>query len=385
MPIALHAPAQAAHATGAVPARRDVDDVAAASDAFTLLLLAASTVDDAQATDDPAIVAATESAGTSTDANPDATAPTCLIDPAIEAARIAALAAGMPAPTGVVDGPARAIALAKGDAAVRPGTGTGRVDSPARGAPSGIATPAPQGPTPQVDIAAWRAARPAPETPAKPAAVDAAAASDARAELANPRTAATPEPKADLALHLPALDAPLEAKHGNTRSQASELTPSMAPLASATGRIADERPPLPLEIITPAFTAGWQDEAVGRLAQVVLTRNERAELKLHPAELGPVSIRVELQADQASLTIVAASAETRSALEQSLPQLRDLLAGQGITLGQTSVHDGQAQRDDARPAFGTRALRDPVEAAPAPVVTSTWTVRPSNGRVDVFA
>jgi flagellar hook-length control protein FliK len=98
-------------------------------------------------------------------------------------------------------------------------------------------------------------------------------------------------------------------------------------------------------IAAPAFTPGWQDEAVSKLAHIVLSRNERAELKLNPAELGPVNVRVEMKADQATVTIVAASPDTRSALEQSLPQLRDLLAGQGITLGQASVHDGSAQRD----------------------------------------
>ncbi|MGA8031951.1 MAG: flagellar hook-length control protein FliK, partial [Casimicrobiaceae bacterium] len=96
---------------------------------------------------------------------------------------------------------------------------------------------------------------------------------------------------------------------------------------------------------TPAFTPGWQDEMLGKLAHVVLSRHERAELKLNPGELGPVAVRIEMHADQAAVTIVAASPDTRSALEQSLPQLRDLLAAQGITLGQASVQDGSAQRD----------------------------------------
>jgi flagellar hook-length control protein FliK len=116
----------------------------------------------------------------------------------------------------------------------------------------------------------------------------------------------------------------------------------------------------------PAFTPGWQDETVNKLAQIVVTRNERAELKLNPAELGPVSIRVEMHAgDQASILIVAASPETRSALEQSLPQLRDLLSAQGITLGQASVQDGNAQRDPT-PSPGQPGERADTETTPAP-------------------
>jgi hypothetical protein len=65
--------------------------------------------------------------------------------------------------------------------------------------------------------------------------------------------------------------------------------------------------------------------------------------------------------------------------------LRDLLAGQGITLGQASVHDGQARRDDSPAPSSERAARADAEAASPPAVASTWSVRPARGRVDVFA
>ena len=125
---------------------------------------------------------------------------------------------------------------------------------------------------------------------------------------------------------------------------------------------------------------------MSKLAQIVLTRTERAELKLHPAELGPVNVRIEMRADQASIQIVAASPETRSALEQSLPQLRDLLAGQGITLGQASVHDNAAQRDarpDAWAASPRTDGRDDPAAAPASDAVRL-TLR-TDRLVDVFA
>jgi len=390
MPIAFNTPAHAAHATGVVPTRRDADDDdAAASDAFTLLLLAASTMDDAQAGDEVAGIAI---AGHATDATDAATraepaAPALAIDPAIEAARAAALAAGVVSPsiaearthghpfaTDGADGRARAAdarALENATAAGRPAA-----DNPAPGAAASSSSP-------PVDLAAWRAAHPA-DTAAK-SGTDTTAAADARVERTIANAASLREAAIDVALHLPALDTPPETKRATVHTGAADAVSAPAPLATAAGRTAEVRPPLVLEVATPAFTPGWQDEAVGRMAHVVMTRNERAELTLHPAELGPVSIRVEMQADQASLTIVAASAETRSALEQSLPQLRDLLAGQGITLGQASVHDGQARRDDAPPPSGERAARERAEATPAPAVASTWSVRPARGRVDVFA
>jgi flagellar hook-length control protein FliK len=99
-----------------------------------------------------------------------------------------------------------------------------------------------------------------------------------------------------------------------------------------------------------------------------------------------VSVRIEMRADQASVQIVAASPETRSALEQSLPQLRDLLATQGITLGQASVHDGTAQRD-ARPEAWATAPRATAgdDAATTSGDVVRLHVRPPDRLVDVFA
>ena len=391
MPIAFNTPAHATHAAGALATRRDADDDdAATSDAFTLLLLAASTMDDAQAGDE---VAGSAMAGHATDPTEGPTrtepaTPVLTIDPAIEAARAAALAAGVVSPSVTAEARTHGHAFAKDGAdgraraadarALENATAAGRAaaDNAAPDAASSSSSP-------PVDLAAWRAAHPA-DTAAK-SGTDTTAAADARVERTIANAASLREAAIDVALHLPALDAPLETKRATARAGTGDAASSVTPLAATAGRIADIRPPLALEVTTPAFAPGWQDEAVGRMAHVVMTRNERAELTLHPAELGPVSIRVEMQADQASLTIVAASAETRSALEQSLPQLRDLLAGQGITLGQASVHDGQARRDDSPAPSGERAARADAEAASPPAVASTWSVRPARGRVDVFA
>ena len=392
MPIAFNTPAHAAHAAGVVPARRDADDDAAAtSDAFTLLLLAASSMDDAQAGDEVASIAiagdAAAATGAATRAEP--AAPALPIDPAIEAARATALAAGVVPPSVAAEARTHANPLGRDAADVRTRGDDARVLESARatGRPASAASAAPgavvSSSSPQVDLAAWRAAHPD-DTAAK-SGTDTPGAADARAERAMANAAPLREAATDLAVHLPALDAPPETKRATARTGAGDAASALTPLAPTASRVADIRPPLALEVATPAFTPGWQDEAVGRMAHVVMTRNERAELTLHPAELGPVSIRVEMQADQASLTIVAASAETRSALEQSLPQLRDLLAGQGITLGQASVHDGQARRDDSPATFGERAARQDPETTPAPAVASTWSVRPARGRVDVFA
>jgi flagellar hook-length control protein FliK len=186
---------------------------------------------------------------------------------------------------------------------------------------------------------------------------------------------------------LAAMDAREHAAPAASHADGGKLGESLAaPLSALHGAAAPVAPAIHVETINaPAFAPGWQDEAVAKLAHIVLGRQDRAELKLNPAELGPVSIRLDVQADQASVNIVASSPETRSALEQSLPQLRDLLASQGITLAQASVHDGGSQRDPSH-AFAAPASRDVRE--PVPGTTSTVAAVPLrrvHHLVDLFA
>ena len=96
------------------------------------------------------------------------------------------------------------------------------------------------------------------------------------------------------------------------------------------------------QIETAVGTGGWQDEFTQSLAHVVVLGSDNVQFRMHPAELGPVDIAINVASDHASLLITATHQATRDALEQALPQLRDMLANQGITLGQATVQgDGR--------------------------------------------
>lgn len=71
-----------------------------------------------------------------------------------------------------------------------------------------------------------------------------------------------------------------------------------------------------------------------------------AQIELHPAELGALTVRIETRGDQASVHIVAAEAGTRAMLSQALPQLRELLSASGLQL--TRSHIESAGRRDER-------------------------------------
>ncbi len=128
--------------------------------------------------------------------------------------------------------------------------------------------------------------------------------------------------------------------------------PTAAPAAPAATPAAPGTPiPVSPEL---AFDLGerivWQlDEAVSE-----------ARIELHPAELGALTVRIEMQGDQARVHIVAAEAATRALLAQALPQLRELLGGSGLNLAKSQIE--AATRRDER--TGARGL--PPEPAAAP-------------------
>lgn len=76
---------------------------------------------------------------------------------------------------------------------------------------------------------------------------------------------------------------------------------------------------------------------------------QEARLQLHPRELGSVDIRIRIEGQGASVWFGADHPGARAALEASLPQLRDRLAGEGLQLAQASVGSQTADPGAGQP------------------------------------
>ncbi|MBC7984066.1 MAG: flagellar hook-length control protein FliK, partial [Candidatus Obscuribacterales bacterium] len=63
--------------------------------------------------------------------------------------------------------------------------------------------------------------------------------------------------------------------------------------------------------------------------------------------LGPMEIQITVKDDRATVWFGASHAETRTALEQALPRLRELLQAQGLTLTDAGVFR-EPPREQAR-------------------------------------
>ena len=66
----------------------------------------------------------------------------------------------------------------------------------------------------------------------------------------------------------------------------------------------------------------WPRRCIGSSANDI----QSATLRLSPEHLGPVEVRIDLHDSQINVNFIAAHAETRVALEQSVPRLRAMLA-----------------------------------------------------------
>lgn len=137
--------------------------------------------------------------------------------------------------------------------------------------------------------------------------------------------------------------APASAADGTT-ALAAGSAPGAAQMLPPAGR-ADN--PVGLTVQAPMQQAErWATELGDRLAWVANNRFSAATLQVNPPQLGPIEVRILLSGDQAAVSFAAVQAQTRDAIQQALPSLAASFAGQGLTLGQTSVgsHTPQQQQ-----------------------------------------
>jgi hypothetical protein len=114
------------------------------------------------------------------------------------------------------------------------------------------------------------------------------------------------------------------------------------------------------EVRTPVGSPGWSDEIGTHLAIMAANGREAASLRLSPEHLGPLEIQISVKDGQTNVVFGASSAETRNALEQSLPRLREMFAAQGLTLGNANV-SRDAPRDSHKSSPFMRRSSDAPE------------------------
>lgn len=92
------------------------------------------------------------------------------------------------------------------------------------------------------------------------------------------------------------------------------------------------------------FKSEGQQQLAEKVRWMVNSRNSSAEIRLDPPDLGGINIKVNLSGDTAQVNFSVQSMAAKEALDQAVPRLRDMLAQQGIELGQSSVNQESQQQ-----------------------------------------
>ena len=183
----------------------------------------------------------------------------------------------------------------------------------------------------------------------------------------------------------PRATAALDAPPPNFAAALAQALPHTAAAPDPTPAPANAQVNAPLH--SPAFAP----ELAASVSLMAVGGVQHAELQLNPAEMGPVAVSIVVDGAQAQVSFHAAQADTRQALEQTLPDLAAALQGQGLTLSGGGVfqqssndarrgNEGNTNADNRSPRAAGAPVR--VGASIAPAAASA---RRAVGLLDTFA
>ncbi|MDD2800903.1 MAG: flagellar hook-length control protein FliK [Methylococcales bacterium] len=149
-------------------------------------------------------------------------------------------------------------------------------------------------------------------------------------------------------------------KSGQTEQLAevtSKIEANVVGAASVNGQV--DKVPAEVKTEVPALTRPlshpeWNKDLGERIVWMNNRAMPAAEINLNPQHLGPVSVRIDMNQDQASIVFTAQHAAVREAIEASLPKLREMLGEQQLNLVNVSIaqHGGSEQKQaQAQPQY----------------------------------
>jgi flagellar hook-length control protein FliK len=154
---------------------------------------------------------------------------------------------------------------------------------------------------------------------------------------------------------------------------------------------ASQNSSMQLAVNTPITQDAWGGEFNQKITWLATQHTQSAELHLNPPHLGPLDVVLNVSGDQATALFTSPHSAVRDAVTQALPRLREMLAENGIMLGNATVSD-QAPRDqkpfDNRQASSSSWSGRNADIAPIATTQANgtvWPIRRQQGMVDTFA
>lgn len=124
-----------------------------------------------------------------------------------------------------------------------------------------------------------------------------------------------------------------DASPGNSAS-----TPAFATALAATAAAQGTSEPTPPPAITGTINSPhWTQDFGTHVVWLAKNDQQVAQININPPQLGPIQITLSINGDQTSAAFASPHPEVRQAIQDSLPQLRDMFSNAGISLGQANV------------------------------------------------
>lgn len=101
-----------------------------------------------------------------------------------------------------------------------------------------------------------------------------------------------------------------------------------------------------VQVDLPVGQPKWNDEFAQKIVWLTTQQHQVAEVHLNPAHLGPVEVMLSITQDQATAQFLSPHAAVREAIEEALPRLREMMAENGIQLGDVMVGSDSFQQEN---------------------------------------
>lgn len=157
-----------------------------------------------------------------------------------------------------------------------------------------------------------------------------------------------------------------------------DAAPAVATLGSHAATMAAPAPALAPVPVAPAHA--FAQELGQQVAWFVGHDIKQARIRLHPEEMGSLDLKISVQHNRVDVVLHAQHPGAVSAVQQALPQLDQMLAQQGLSLGHAEVGHRDGGDRSAQGGQGEKLAEIDEVAAPAQVTSLSQL-----GLVDAFA
>ena len=131
----------------------------------------------------------------------------------------------------------------------------------------------------------------------------------------------------------------------NQASQAIQVESLVHNVAGDVAHIQKNNVALQQETIS-IFRKDFANAVKDKVMLVISQKLQQFDITLDPPEFGNMQVRVNLQAEQASVNFVVQNQQAKDALEQNMHKLRDMLSEQGVDVGGANVEQQNSQGSD---------------------------------------